>query len=468
MKLWQKISLVCAAVLTAAIVFTSWLLLVTTRNDILLMTVDSAKEAQSNLCKTFVRMMESNPIDETDEAAERETILYCFATLADETSVLLSGEETLYSFVSEHPEELMPLDSTQQRVFMEEVGKRNLLIVGSLVTAPNQVAPFSVYVVRDISGVYQFYRQIAARFALIACVGILVGTALIVLLVRAQSRPLKILSLSARRIAGGEYGERANVHSRDEVGQLADDFNSMADAVERQIGELKERAERQELFIGGLTHEFKTPMTSMMLHSETLLSMDLPKAQRDRSLTHIRTQCAWLERLTQKLLKLITLQEDIHVVDTDVGELFDRVRESTAENLNMRGTPLTVACDAEKLPMDPDLMQSLLVNLVENASKASEGGSPILLKAEGRTLSVTDQGRGIPPEAVKRVTEPFYTVDRSRSKAQGGSGLGLALVKRIADAHRAALRIDSEVGRGTTIAVTLPGAGEDAATETQT
>ena len=456
MKLWQKISLVCIAVLLIVVALTSWLLLVTTRNDILLLTVDSAKAAQQNLATTFVKMMESNPTEGMDDERERETILYCFSTLADESSVLLSGEETMYSFASVHPEELLPLSTADQRVFLDEVGKRNLLIVGSLVSAPYQIAPFAVYVVRDISGVYQSYRQMGARFAIIAGLGILLGTALIVVLVRAESRPLKILGLSARRIADGEYGERANLHSRDEVGQLADDFNRMADAVQRQVDALQEKTARQELFISGLTHEFKTPMTSMMLHSETLLSMDLPKEQRDRSLMHIRTQCAWLERLTQKLMKLVTLGEDAYLAESDVHALLARVDESTRENLRKRGTPLTIDCRVGTLPMDADLMQSLLVNLVENASKASESGQEILLRAEGRTLSVTDHGRGIPPDAVARVTEPFFMVDKSRSKAQGGSGLGLALVQRIADAHHAALTIESELGKGTTISVTFP------------
>ncbi len=459
MKLWQKISLVSTAVLVVVVTVTSWLLLVTARNDILLLTVDSAKAAQRNLATTFVKMMESNPTGDMDDDAEREMILYCFSTLADETSVLLAGEDTLYSFASVHPEELLPLETADQRVFLDEVGTRNLLVVGSLVNAPHQIAPFSVYVVKDISNVYASYRQMGARFAIIAGLGVLLGAVLIVALVRAQSRPLKILSISARRIAGGEYGDRANVHSSDEVGQLADDFNCMADAVQRQFDALQEKAARQEMFIGGLTHEFKTPMTSMMLHSETLLTVDVTKEQRDRSLTHIRTQCAWLERLTQKMLKLITLEEDTHLAESDVGALFARVEESTRETMTQRGTPLKTECHIDTLPIDQDLMLSLLINLVDNASKASEQGKEIRLTAKGRTISVVDRGRGIPPDAVARVTEPFYMVDKSRSKAQGGSGLGLALVKRIADAHHAELTIDSVVGEGTTITLTFPERG---------
>ena len=101
--------------------------------------------------------------------------------------------------------------------------------------------------------------------------------------------------------------------------------------------------------------------------------------------------------------------------------------------------------------MDADLMRSALVNLVENAIKASERGSTVELIANKNEIIVRDHGRGIPKDEIARVTEPFYMVDRSRSKKLGGSGLGLALVQRIADVHHAELVIESELNVGTSI-----------------
>ncbi|NLB43019.1 MAG: two-component sensor histidine kinase, partial [Clostridiales bacterium] len=92
-----------------------------------------------------------------------------------------------------------------------------------------------------------------------------------------------------------------------------------------------------------------------------------------------------------------------------------------------------------------------LINLIDNASKASEAGQPIFLRARGKVIKVIDSGKGISKDEIPHATDPFYMADPSRSKAKGGSGLGLTLVKRIADAHNAQLIIESEVGLGTTV-----------------
>ena len=455
MRLWQKISIVCIIVLLLVVTLTNALLLVSARNNILSLTVENTKEKQASLSKSFVNMAAYSIAPDMTDAEKRATLLTCFSAFADDTSVLVYKYDTLYTYVRIEPQDVLPLSTQEQRVFLDEVGARNYCIVGSLVRIPPLDDDYTVYVIEDISEVYQNYRALMIQFIIISCAGITLGILAIIFLVHRSTLPLKSLGRSARQIADGEYAERADVHTNDEVGALAGDFNRMAEAVQTHVVALEERNERQNLFISGLTHEFKTPMTSMMLHSETLLNNPLlTPEQREKSLMHIRTQCAWLERLTQKLMSLVTIGQNITLTEQSAPELIERVSESTFETLQKRGTSLVTECNADVLPFDADLMQSLLVNLVDNASKASEAGQSILLKAEGRTLSVTDHGRGIPSDAIARVTEPFYMVDKSRSKRMGGSGLGL--VKRIADAHGATLDIDRGPGSGTTIRVEFP------------
>ena len=291
------------------------------------------------------------------------------------------------------------------------------------------------------------------RFALIGGVGILLGFVLIGLLVRRSMQPLAVLKTAAGRIAAGGYGERATVLSKDEVGALANDFNSMAEAVENHIGDLTETAERQRLFISGVTHEFKTPLTTVILNADTLQNAYMDEEERQTALSYIERQCKWLERMTQKLLKLITLKQDIELKPSSVPQLFERVEESMAETLRQRDTRLISECKLNTLSMDADLMQSVLINLVDNASKASAPGQAVTMRAYDDVIEVSDNGIGIQESELARITEPFYVVDKSRSKKLGGSGLGLALVKEIISAHGAELMIESSVGIGTTIRV---------------
>ena len=243
--------------------------------------------------------------------------------------------------------------------------------------------------------------------------------------------------------------------SSDEVGALAKDFNAMAASVEQHIAELTETAERQRLFIGGVTHEFKTPLTALLLNADSLQNTYLDEEERSAALARIEHQTRWLERLVQKLLKLITLDQKPELQPVSVPELLDRVRESTADTLAARGVSLETDCRVESLELDADLMQDVLVNLVDNASKASREGQTVTLSADETGFAVRDQGCGIPQEEIDRITEPFYMVDRSRSKKLGGVGLGLALVKEIVQAHGGRLEIESTVGEGTTVRVIL-------------
>lgn len=450
MKLWQKVSLICSAVLTSIVLLMGGLLLREAEQSILDLTYQQSSDKQRNLSASFSEMSNYYLEDSDTKPVEYSLVKYCFSRFADSTCVLMKGSETLYSNVAVDMSRYI-IKGYDAEQFEEEIGGRQILITGSSVNVRNE--RYAVYVVEDITGVYESITRMVWRFALIGGVGILLGFVLIGLLVRRSMQPLAVLKTAAGRIAAGGYGERATVLSKDEVGALANDFNRMAEAVENHIGELIETAERQRLFIGGVTHEFKTPLTTVILNADTLQNAYMDEEERQTALSYIERQCKWLERMTQKLLKLITLKQDIELKPSSVPQLFERVEESMAETLRQRDTRLISECKLNTLSMDADLMQSVLINLVDNASKASAPGQAVTMRAYDDVIEVSDNGIGIPESELARITEPFYVVDKSRSKKLGGSGLGLALVKEIVNAHGAALEIESSVGVGTTIRV---------------
>ena len=145
------------------------------------------------------------------------------------------------------------------------------------------------------------------------------------------------------------------------------------------------------------------------------------------------------------------LQGKIELREESVEELLAAVEAASEGLLREKNIMLIIKCSMDTLPMDFDLMRSALVNLVENARRASDLGGTILICAYDNSIEVIDHGKGIPKEEIPRITEPFYMVDRSRSKRSGGSGLGMALVKKIAQVHGAKLVIESAENRGTTI-----------------
>ena len=455
MKLWQKVSLLCVCVLLAVVIVCSTLLLYYARDNILSNNIEQAQSRQSSLVISFTEMAQYYLRAGENPFVKSYAIKYYFQRFADETSVLMLNGEALQSSVIFDPAEFLPLEpDDDEQYVLTEIYDRNVLIVGSPVRLLGE--SYSVYTVKDITVAYNDIARLTWRFAIVCAASIAIGTVLIILLVRNASQPLISLKRISRRIAVGEYDQRADIRTNDEVGELASDFNEMAEAVQLRIAQLEDTAQRQQLFIGGLTHELKTPMASMIIHTETLLTADLNSDEAKNSLIHLNEQSRWMERLSQKLLKLITLEQEIQVQPENIQELIDDVRSSTADLLRERHTPLTVECDISAMKIDYDLMKSLLINLVDNASKASKPGQEIALRAYGNTFEVSDHGAGIPGEDIARVTDAFYIVDSSRSKEIGGSGLGLALVKRIADAHGAELVIESESTAGTTVKVVFP------------
>lgn len=454
MKLWQKISLVCICVLIGIVTFCCTLLLLQSKNNILNLTVKQAAEKQRTLETSFSQMFSYYGDEDDSPVTEYSLAVYCFSQFADNASVFIMDGETVYSNISLRPEAILPVTGHERQIHLGETDGRHILIVGSGTVVSDRDAV--IYVVEDVSSVYNDIARVAWRFIAICATGVLAGAVLIILLVRKATKPLHVLSETTKRISGGEYARRAEIASHDEIGSLAADFNAMADAVETHIAELTETAERQRLFIGGVTHELKTPLATMLIHSDTLLNAKVDRRQTEISLRHINNQCRWLERMTQKLLRLITLKEDIRPCETNVSELFDDVVESMAKTMQERMTPLKIECETDTLMVDADLIRSALINLVDNASKASDAGRTVVLKAYGRTIEVVDSGKGIPENEIARITEPFYMIDPSRNRKNGGSGLGLALVCEIVRAHGAALSIESEVGKGTVVKIEFP------------
>jgi signal transduction histidine kinase len=455
MKLWLKISVICAAVLLLIVGVCSTLLLLTSREKILSLAIRNAQSEQLDLTNSFREMATLYGSDYLGPVQKQSLVKYCFRKFTDDTSVLNSSAGTLYSNISFDPVDMLALPQTGEQKYCQiNIGGMDYLIVGCMLTLFSD--QYSIYAVRDITDVYDSISQLIWQFGIISAVSIGIGVMLVIILMLYATKPLKELGYSVKRIARGEYTERAAVITRDEVGELALDFNIMAEAVQVHVEELKETAQRQQLFIGALTHEFKTPLTSVIGHSETLLYTKMPEETVEKSLSYIHEQCMWLERLTQKLLRLITLKEEIELKEESVEALMDAVGGSVAETLEKRGIRLESICEITTLPMDFDLMLSLLINLTDNASKASAPGQTVVMHAYGNTLEVSDKGIGIPKEELARVLEPFYMVDKSRSKKMGGVGLGLALVKKIADAHSAQIKIESIYGQGTKVQLIFP------------
>lgn len=310
---------------------------------------------------------------------------------------------------------------------------------------------YQIFITRDVTDVYQGIYTLRLQFIAI-CLGTFILSAVIIMLCTFRAlQPLKTLQKSAAAIANGIYDQRIGIHGRDEIAELGKSFNKMADAVQQNIEKITATAEERKLLLGALTHELKTPMTAIIGYSEYLQKSRLTVAQREEAIDFIHLESQRLERLTQKMMRLITLTdgESVQLSIVPVKQLFTMIERTVLVTAKERGVNVTMDFESVYYNMDVDLIASVIINLFDNACAA--GAKNVHINATQAGVTVSDDGCGIPSKALELITQPFYRIDKARSRKHGNAGLGLALVQRIAELHRAGLIIESEENKGTRI-----------------
>lgn len=463
MKLWLKISLVAIILVTAATSVCSLLMLLSSGRNSLELAITNTLTDQQLRASSWLNAMnkEISTDSEYGVTAQRTLSRYMIGQFTDVSTsvVLISGDDDIYNSSTINPRDYLRIEVLEQpqenlqQYIIKDVDGRTMLFTGSNMQVQN--TPYTLYILRDISNVFSSVEVLSNQFTIINLAVIFVAGIGIILLVRLLLKPVAILKQNSGLIASGIYNKRIIIKERDEIGDLAEDFNRMAAAVESHVHELEEEAQRRTMFMSALTHELKTPMTSISGNAQTLLRTKMTEEEREDALIRIDDECTRIERLSQKLMQLIVLRQNgvLELAQVRVSDLLETVRSSSAEQIKQRGLTLTIENNMDTIPIEKDLFSSLLLNLIDNAGKASKQGDIIRVTASGNTISIADCGKGVPPNELSKITQPFYMVDKSRSKAAGGIGLGLALCEEIARLHNATIIFDSELGRGTTVKV---------------
>jgi len=308
----------------------------------------------------------------------------------------------------------------------------------------------------DISGIIAQKEQMMQRFVQIYFTTLLFSMVLILILSLFITKPIKRMNKAASEIARGRYNERLSVSSGDEIGELSGSFNLMADAVESKICELVENARQKEDFAANFAHELKTPLTSVIGYADMLYQKILPPDQVKDAALYILNEGLRLEALSLKLMDLFIMnRQDFILEEIRSDELIKNIAGGLKPVLDEKRVTLQLNIQSAFILVEQDLCKTLLLNLIDNAIKA--GCDKIEMTGRQNNnifiISITDNGRGIPASELARITEAFYTVDKSRSRKQHGAGLGLALAERIAEVHGCSLAFDSVEGVGTTVKI---------------
>lgn len=341
----------------------------------------------------------------------------------------------------------------------ERDGRYNLFYICMIQTQEQKLC---LGICKDLTTIYEDRQSLLNQYRLALALLLLAGGVCIYLLSRYMTRPISNLGRVAGKIASGRYELRSKYHSKDEIGALADSFNRMADTLVEHMKEKELEAKQKEDFTAAFAHELKTPLTSIIGYADMLNSVELSEAERREAYFYIYSQGKRLESLSHKLLELVGM--DRHTLQKkpiNTKQIEENLRITMRPVFEKRGIRGKITLEKSVLYGDMELLLSLLYNLLDNAVKAVEQEGFILLKGscipEGYEIKVVDNGRGIPQGEIARITEAFYMVDKSRSRKEGGAGIGMALCQKIIDLHGGSLRIESKLGEGTVMQLIFPG-----------
>jgi two-component system phosphate regulon sensor histidine kinase PhoR len=220
-------------------------------------------------------------------------------------------------------------------------------------------------------------------------------------------------------------------------------------------------------FVANASHELRTPLATLIGYTETLREQgdEIDPETRERFLSVVHDEARRMQRVVEDLISLSRIEAEKFITPTEAIALAPVIEQAVAGAQRMadeRSSKLACRVDTDlpRIAADRSQILQLLDNLLTNALRYGEPGTPVTVAAHAEGpmvhLSVADEGEGIAPEHIARVTERFYRVETSRSRSLGGTGLGLSIVKHIVERHRGRLNIESQVGRGTTVHVLLP------------
>jgi signal transduction histidine kinase len=340
---------------------------------------------------------------------------------------------------------------------VSQEGEREMLAVVSCFAQSGYLLRLTT--TQDISYVFQESQALEQSCAKVFLLAAGAGALLTLLLSWLLTRPIKRLEQTSQAFAQGDYNARLVPTSRDEIGDLTRTFDQMADTIQEKIAALERAVEQREDFVANFAHELKTPMTSIIGYADTLYQRKLPADQVQEAAGYILNEGLRLEALSFKLMELITLEKQSFLLEEmELTPFFQDMQESIRTPAAQRGVEVRFQWDDGYVRMEYDLFKTMVLNLLDNGLKS--GGTQVTVtgshQENGYVLAVADNGRGIPAGELKRITEAFYMVDKSRSRKEHGAGLGLALCQRIAAIHGATLTFESQEGVGTTVKVWLP------------
>ena len=346
--------------------------------------------------------------------------------------------------------------------FYNEIAEDTLSVIAPITY--NFTVMGYVIIHTPISEIVYFRNQMLLITVLTVGIIFLLSSIILIVFTRAVYLPMRKITRATEEYAGGNFKYPLNIETDDEIGRLSASLNYMA-------GELSDFEDNQKKFIANVSHDFRSPLTSIKGYIEAMLDGTVPEELHEKYLSITLKETERLTKLTNSLLTLNNLNikgANLDITDFDINKII----KDTVASFEGICTNKRISCElvlsGENLLVSADMgkIQQVLYNLIDNAIKFSHHDSSIRIETTEKRdtvfVSVKDFGIGIPKDNIKHIFDRFYKTDLSRGKDKKGTGLGLSITKEIINAHHENINVISTEGVGTEFIFTLPRSKENA------
>ncbi|PEK98549.1 cell wall metabolism sensor histidine kinase WalK [Bacillus sp. AFS017336] len=283
---------------------------------------------------------------------------------------------------------------------------------------------------------------------------LIIGSITFLFVAKLLIKPVKELIRATKELANGNYDVQVKIKRKDEIGLLASNFNLMTN-------KLNNLEEMRSEFVSNVSHEIQSPLTSIKGFAKVLRNKQLTEEKREHYLTIIETESERLSIMSERLLKLASLDSEQHPFLPTTYKLDEQIRKiilALEPHWESKKLQLVLNLPKTEIVADRLLLEQVWINLLQNGIKFSSIAGyikvDILEMDQIIKVIISDSGLGISKEDMERIFERFYQADRSRNKK--GTGLGLSIVQKIVEMHRGKIEVESDVGKGTSFTIILP------------
>ena len=376
----------------------------------------------------------------------------------------------------------MKINANERQVAIMQIGRMKNIVIATKLEGNSE--DYTLFYGYGLGSLEASRRELVMMAISVDAIMSIIIAIVLWIVLNYLTAPLKKLATLTEKMSKGDYSEKIRIVGNDEFAMLGNKFNGLSEKIQEQIEELKAENEKKQLLIDNMAHEFRTPLTSISGYAEYMKVAPLSEDDRVEALDYIMSESKRLEKLSKIVLQMADLRETEQQMEViNVNLLKGRIENLFSKQKLYENVALTIETSIEQMWGNEVLIESLLINLIENSMRACQQDGKVqvifekIISEEGikeselayedekestelakewTKISIKDNGLGMSKESLMKIAEPFYRIDKARSRKSGGVGLGVSLCYQIVKAHKGFLKYLSEEGSGTLVQIYLP------------